>query len=189
MARTASRSRFLGRMCDESLSAIAANGSLGALNIRLWQIAPAVRVSGFAHPISSPILWESGFGSDVKRRRPALDSGNAPRQLVDHADLHASGREAAQAGLSKLAEEFTDPLTTLPQVFFRDDYTPANYGTNAQLNRRSSGRLFRGYRGSGEIGLNRDFTESRSRSLTERSIRATRSVHTSQSMWDSAAVT
>ncbi len=37
--------------------------------------------------------------------------------------------------LTKLAEEFTDPLTTLPQAFFRDDYTPANYGTNAQLNR------------------------------------------------------
>jgi hypothetical protein len=37
--------------------------------------------------------------------------------------------------LSKLAEEFTDPLTTLPQLFFRDDYTPANYGTNAQVNR------------------------------------------------------
>jgi hypothetical protein len=37
--------------------------------------------------------------------------------------------------LTKLAEEFTDPLTTLPQVFFRDYYTPANYGTNAQLNR------------------------------------------------------
>jgi hypothetical protein len=37
--------------------------------------------------------------------------------------------------LAKLADEFTDPLTTLPQVFFRDDYTPANYGTSLQLNR------------------------------------------------------
>jgi len=35
----------------------------------------------------------------------------------------------------KLAKEFTDPLTTLPQVFVQDAYTPANYGTNAELNR------------------------------------------------------
>ena len=39
-----------------------------------------------------------------------------------------------QEELEKLAAEFSDPLTTLPQVFFRDDYSPANYGTNAQLN-------------------------------------------------------
>ncbi len=28
----------------------------------------------------------------------------------------------------KLEQEFNDPLTTLPQVLFRDSYTPANYG-------------------------------------------------------------
>ncbi len=36
---------------------------------------------------------------------------------------------------SKLAREFTDPLTTLPQIFIQDAYTPANYGTDAQTNR------------------------------------------------------
>ena len=35
----------------------------------------------------------------------------------------------------KLAEEFSDPLTTLPQVFTQDAYTPANYGTGAPANR------------------------------------------------------
>ena len=39
------------------------------------------------------------------------------------------------ASLAKLAEEFTDPLTTLPQLFVQDAYTPANYGTEAQTNR------------------------------------------------------
>ena len=36
---------------------------------------------------------------------------------------------------AKLAEDFSDPLTTLPQVFFQDIYTPSNYGTDAQANR------------------------------------------------------
>ena len=34
----------------------------------------------------------------------------------------------------KLQQEFTDPLTILPQVFFRDTYTPANFGTHVQTN-------------------------------------------------------
>jgi len=34
----------------------------------------------------------------------------------------------------KLEQEFTDPITTLPQVIVRDSYTPANYGTNVQTN-------------------------------------------------------
>ena len=38
-------------------------------------------------------------------------------------------------GAAKLAQEFNDPLTTLPQLFVQDAYTPANYGTDAQTNR------------------------------------------------------
>jgi hypothetical protein len=34
----------------------------------------------------------------------------------------------------KLEQDFTDPLTTLPQVIIRDSYSPANYGTNAETN-------------------------------------------------------
>ncbi len=34
----------------------------------------------------------------------------------------------------KLEQDFTDPLTTLPQVLMRDSYSPANYGTDAETN-------------------------------------------------------
>ncbi len=43
----------------------------------------------------------------------------------------SAGFAQAQATLSaeeKLEQDFNDPLTTLPQVLFRDSYTPANYG-------------------------------------------------------------
>jgi hypothetical protein len=39
------------------------------------------------------------------------------------------------AELEKLAADFTDPLTTLPQIFLQDAYTPSNFGTDAQSNR------------------------------------------------------
>jgi hypothetical protein len=42
------------------------------------------------------------------------------------------GREQRDA---KLAREFNDPLTELPQLFVQDAYTPASYGTEAQTNR------------------------------------------------------
>jgi hypothetical protein len=35
----------------------------------------------------------------------------------------------------KLADEFSDPLTTLPQLFTQDVYTPKSFGTAAQTNR------------------------------------------------------
>jgi hypothetical protein len=34
----------------------------------------------------------------------------------------------------QLERDFTDPLTTLPQVIIRDSYTPANYGTAVETN-------------------------------------------------------
>jgi hypothetical protein len=43
--------------------------------------------------------------------------------------------EEAPTDVSKLEREFNDPLTTLPQIFVQDAYTPANYGTDAQTNR------------------------------------------------------
>jgi len=36
---------------------------------------------------------------------------------------------------AELAREFSDPLTTLPQLFVQDAYTPSNYGTDAGTNR------------------------------------------------------
>jgi len=51
-----------------------------------------------------------------------------------------AGGTAAQvtvdtARSAELASEFVDPLTTLPQIFAQDAYTPANFGTDAPLNR------------------------------------------------------
>ena len=36
--------------------------------------------------------------------------------------------------LENLKREFTDPLSTLPQLFFKDTFSPVNYGTNVQTN-------------------------------------------------------
>ena len=36
--------------------------------------------------------------------------------------------------LENLEREFTDPLTTLPQVFLKDAFSPVNFGTNVQTN-------------------------------------------------------
>ena len=36
--------------------------------------------------------------------------------------------------LETLEREFTDPLTTLPQVFLKDAFSPVNYGTKVQTN-------------------------------------------------------
>jgi hypothetical protein len=44
-------------------------------------------------------------------------------------------KETGESRDARLAREFNDPLTTLPQIFVQDAYTPANYGTDAQTNR------------------------------------------------------
>jgi hypothetical protein len=41
---------------------------------------------------------------------------------------------SAQSEEDKLERDFTDPLSTLPQVIVRDSYTPANFGTGLQTN-------------------------------------------------------
>lgn len=43
--------------------------------------------------------------------------------------------EPIEPSAARLAEEFTDPLTTLPQLFLQDAYTPSIYGTTAWTNR------------------------------------------------------
>jgi len=42
--------------------------------------------------------------------------------------------QTATTTLETLEREFTDPLTTLPQVFLKDAYSPVNYGTSVQTN-------------------------------------------------------
>lgn len=50
--------------------------------------------------------------------------------------------DAKRTRLEKLAKEFSDPLTSLPQLFVQDAYTPANFGTDAPLNRVIARLLF-----------------------------------------------
>ena len=57
----------------------------------------------------------------------ALPSFPAPSTFVEDEEPK---RSAAQ-----LAEEFSDPLTIVPQLFMQDAYTPANYGTTSPSNR------------------------------------------------------
>ena len=39
--------------------------------------------------------------------------------------------QATDRTLENLKRVFTDPLTTLPQLFFKDTFSPVNYGTSA----------------------------------------------------------
>jgi hypothetical protein len=43
--------------------------------------------------------------------------------------------EKAKPTASRIAAEFSDPLTTLPQIFLQDAYSLKNYGTHAATNR------------------------------------------------------
>ena len=43
--------------------------------------------------------------------------------------------EQALSEKARLAEDFNDPLTTVPQIFLKDVYTPENFGIDAQTNR------------------------------------------------------
>jgi hypothetical protein len=43
--------------------------------------------------------------------------------------------ETGKPTASNVAAEFTDPLTTLPQIFLQDAYSPDVHGTDAQINR------------------------------------------------------
>jgi hypothetical protein len=43
--------------------------------------------------------------------------------------------EAPELSAAQLADEFSDPLTTLPQIFLKDAYTPVNYGITSYTNR------------------------------------------------------
>lgn len=42
--------------------------------------------------------------------------------------------QSTVSATEQLEQEFADPLTTLPQLFFKDAYAPATFGTHAQTN-------------------------------------------------------
>jgi len=53
---------------------------------------------------------------------------SASLAIAPSALAQAQPGTSVQAQEEQLEREFTDPLTTLPQVVIRDSYTPANYG-------------------------------------------------------------
>jgi hypothetical protein len=54
--------------------------------------------------------------------------------LIISAEVRLAQAQTKLSSEEQLEEEFTDPLSSLPQVVIRDAYTPANYGTNLQTN-------------------------------------------------------
>jgi len=66
-------------------------------------------------------------------RGASVNAEEKPQGQEEQQSKEEEQQEATDA--SKLEREFNDPLTTLPQFFFQDAYTPANYGTDAQTNR------------------------------------------------------
>jgi hypothetical protein len=70
--------------------------------------------------------------SNVRRSAIALWIGAV---LLGAAAVNGQEQSAGAESESQLSREFTDPLTTLPQIFVQDAYTPSNYGTEAQSNR------------------------------------------------------
>ena len=58
----------------------------------------------------------------------ALLGGTSPSSAQDDA-----ARPSSRA--AEIAAEFSDPLTTLPQIFLQDAYTPDHHGTEAATNR------------------------------------------------------
>jgi len=64
----------------------------------------------------------------------ATAAGAAPGDAVETEGEPPSAAASSEEE-RKLAEDFSDPLTTLPQLFLQDVYTPSSYGTEAQANR------------------------------------------------------
>jgi hypothetical protein len=68
-------------------------------------------------------------------RRDALAAPLLALALLGSADLSSAADETAAAPDRDVAAEFTDPLTTLPQVFLQDSLALESYGTGALSNR------------------------------------------------------
>ena len=70
-------------------------------------------------PIPCTVLW-------------TLVASSCLTVMVAHAQTSARSPELEEE--ERLERDFTNPLTTLPQIVMRDTYSPANYGTHVQTN-------------------------------------------------------
>ena len=80
-----------------------------------------------------PKRWHLGWALVALARCALLAVSPLLRVSAALAQDAEPGAENARA--AQLAEEFTDPLTSLPQIFTQDAYTPNNHGTPAQTNK------------------------------------------------------
>ena len=71
---------------------------------------------------------------EVSRSLPAI-ALLAAAVLAPAAARAQAAQPAPAESASDVAAEFSDPLTTLPQIFLNNAYTPENYGTDAESNR------------------------------------------------------
>jgi hypothetical protein len=75
--------------------------------------------------------------SQLKAKSSLRARSSFAAALLALAAIAAIGSALAQTTESaqeKLELQFTDPLSTLPQLLIRDSYSPATYGTNVQTN-------------------------------------------------------
>ena len=70
----------------------------------------------------------------VPKARVALCALLVALWVMGPSATFAQGKTPDPLSLQELATEFTDPLTTLPQIFLKDAYSPANFGTHVQTN-------------------------------------------------------
>ncbi|MBY0280501.1 hypothetical protein K2Z84_34635 [Candidatus Binatia bacterium] len=84
------------------------------------------------------VRWGSWIGRAIGALGAAIVVGAlAAAARADTAGEDAGAPVDAATTLRRptLAEEFADPLTTLPQLFVQDAFTPVSYGTEGRANR------------------------------------------------------
>jgi hypothetical protein len=99
-----------------------------------------IRLAGRVGPVCVlTIAWAAlslaatpAASAEPEKAVPLRLEQGGPEQ--DHPAASAEPERAAPSK-AKLAADFNDPLTALPQIFLQDAYTPSNYGTDAQTNR------------------------------------------------------
>jgi hypothetical protein len=70
----------------------------------------------------------------LRKARAALYALAIILWVVGPHKCFAQAQAPSLAAEEKLMAEFTDPLTTLPQISIRDSFVPANFGTHVQTN-------------------------------------------------------
>ena len=100
--------------------------------VPILPVAPLIQI--FSSP--KPLIASWNPTSIVRRGVAArLLAALVAGALLFWTSAACAENEADTADIANLTREFTDPLTTLPQIFLQDAYTPENYGTEAPANR------------------------------------------------------